>query len=269
MYLCYEMNTRDRLKIIIIISFILLIVCAVILFIGLWNKLSMNTDVQIGNGMYFLVLSIVILASTIFVAHMLEESRENLHETPEKNLAVQHVEDTTVQVMGTYTSPFEVDLDLLAEGIIPRIDPKEKTEDYAERILRNMSKHFEIVQAVFFLRNQITKQFESISTFAYTSDKKPSSFKVGEGITGQVAKNKMLMHLTSIPEGYLKIQSGLGKSSPTNLLIIPLLLNKETIGIIELASFQDFDEETVWTFKNLAKIIGNAIVTKVKAAEKK
>jgi len=228
----------------------------------------MNTDVQIGNGMYFLVLSIVILASTIFVVHMLEESRENL-QMPEKNLAVQNVEDTTDQVMGTYPTPFEVDLDLLAESIIPRIDTKEKTEDYTERILRNMSKHFEIVQAVFFLRNQKTKQYEPISTFAYTSDNKPASFKFGEGIAGQVAKNKTLMHLTSIPEGYLKIQSGLGKSSPTNLLIIPLLLNKETIGIVELASFQVFDKETVWTFKNLAKIIGNAIVTKVKAAEKK
>jgi len=229
----------------------------------------MNTDVQIGNGLHFLVLSIVILASTIFTVHMLEESRANLSETPEKNLQVQNVEDTTSQVMDTYPAPFEVDLDLLAEGIIPRIDPKERTEDYAERILRNMSKHFEIVQGIFFLRNQKTKQFESISTFAYTSERKPTSFKLGEGITGQVAKNKTLMHLTSIPEGYLKIQSGLGKSSPTNLLIIPLLLNKETIGIIELASFQIFDKETVWTFKNLAKIIGNAIVTKIKAEDKK
>lgn len=263
------MNTRDRLRIIIIISFILLILCAVVLFIGLWNKLSLNTDVQIGNGMYFLVLSIVILASTIFVVHLLEESREDLQETPEQNLVVQNAENNTNQVMGSFTSPFEVDLDFLAENIIPRIDPKQKIEDYAERILRNMSKQFEIVQGVFFLRNQKTKQFESISTFAYTADKKPASFMIGEGISGQVAKNKMLMHLTSIPEGYLKIQSGLGKSSPTNLLIIPLLLNKETIGIIELASFKVFDDETVWTFKNLAKIIGNAIVTKMKAAEKK
>ena len=51
--------------------------------------------------------------------------------------------------------------------------------------------------------------------------------------------------------------------------IIPLLLNKETIGIIELASFHALDEETEWTFKNLSKIIGNAIVTKIKSAEKK
>lgn len=269
MYLCYEMNTQDRLKIIIIISFILLIICAVILFISLWNNLSMNTDVSIGNGIYFLVLSIVILASTIFVVHMLGESGENIDQTPQTNLAEQYVTGNDSQVMGTYTSPFEVDLDLLAEHIIPRMNPKERIEDYAGRILRNVSKHFEIVQGIFFIKNQITKQFESISTFAYTSDKRPSSFQVGEGINGQVAKDKRLMHLTSIPEGYLKIESGLGKSSPTNLLIIPLLLHKETIGIIELASFQVFDEETVWTFKNLAKMIGNAMVTKMKAVEKK
>lgn len=259
------MNTRDHLKIIIIISYILLIICAVILFIGLWNKLGMNTDVQIGNGLYFLVLSIVILASAIFIAHMLEDSRQNIPEIPEKDLPAGNAEDTPSPVMEPYTPPFEVDLDLLAESVIPRIDPKEKTEDYAERILRNMSKHFGIVQGVFYLRDPQTKLFEPVSTFAYASDKKPSPFRVGEGIPGQVAKNKTLMHLTTIPEGYLKIQSGLGKSSPTNLLIIPLLLQKETIGIIELASFRVFDQETVWTFKNLAKIIGNAIVAKVKA----
>lgn len=263
------MNTRDRFKIIIIISFILLIICAIILFVGIWNKLSMNTDVQIGNGIYFLVLSIIILASTIFVVHMLEESRGNISLTVAENLMDKELEDTNEPLPETYNSPFEVDLDLLAEGIIPRIDTKENIEDYTERILRNMSKHFEIVQGVFFLKNQKTKEFESSSTFAYTSDKKPSSFKVGEGISGQVAKNKTLMHLTSIPDGYLKIQSGLGKSSPTNLLIIPLLLNKETIGIIELASFKVFDNETVWTFRNLAKIIGNSLVTKVKAAERR
>jgi transcriptional regulator with GAF, ATPase, and Fis domain len=229
----------------------------------------MNTDVQIGNGMYFLVLSIVILASAIFMGHLLADSRENLDETHEQNVPAGIVEDTSTQATGSFVSPFEVDLDLLAESIIPRINLKERTEDYAERILLNISKHFEIVQGVFFLKNQKTDVFESISTFAYTSDEQPSSFKVGEGIPGQVAKNKTMMHLTSIPEGYLKIQSGLGKSSPTNLLIVPLLLNKETIGIIELASFHVFDQEALWTFKNLAKIIGNAIVTKVKAGDKK
>jgi hypothetical protein len=229
----------------------------------------MNTEVQIGNGMYLLVFSIVILASAIFIIHLLEESRVSLPGENEQQVMVEDKDDAFDQSPDEYASPYEVDIDLLAEGIIPKIDQKEKTEDYAERILRNLSKHFEIVQGVFYLKDQKTQEFRSVCTYAYTSDKQPSAFKVGDGIPGQVAKNRTLMHLTTIPEGYLKIQSGLGRSSPTNLLVIPLLLNKETIGIIELASFHVFDRETVWTFKNLAKIIGNAIVTKVKASEKK
>ena len=47
------------------------------------------------------------------------------------------------------------------------------------------------------------------------------------------------------------------------------MLNKETIGIIELASFHSLDKETEWTFKNLAKIIGNSLVTKLKSAGKR
>mgnify|MGYP001824916615 CR=1 FL=1 len=78
-----------------------------------------------------------------------------------------------------------------------------------------------------------------------------------------------MVNITSIPEGYLQVESGLGSSSPDNLLIIPLLLNKETIGIIELASFHSLDGETEWTFKNLSKIIGNSLVTKLKSAGKR
>ena len=263
------MNTRDRLRIIIIISYILLIICAVMLFVSLWNKLSMNTDVQVGNGMYFLVLFLVILASSIFIIHMLEEGRENIPDIIEVEHQQESVLENPVHVLSSFTPPFEVDLDLLAEKIIPRIDLKEKTERYAERILINISSHYEIVQGVFFLKNPGTELFEPVSTFAYSAEKQPAPFKIGDGIPGQVAKNRRLMHLTDIPEGYLKIESALGKSSPTNLLILPLLLNKETIGIIELASFHVFDEETVWTFKNLAKIIGNAMVTKLKAADRK
>jgi hypothetical protein len=263
------MNTRDRLKIIIIISYILLLICTVLLFVGLWNKLSMNTDVQIGNGMYFLILFIIILASTIFVVHLLDEGRESYDEGPEEHSPPENAEELAPANTDSFSPPFEVDLDLLAEGIIPRIDQKERTEDYTERILRNLSKHFDLVQGVFYLRNQKTNLFEPVSTFAYASDREPPSFRMGDGIPGQVAKNRTMMLLTTIPDGYINIQSALGKSSPRNLMILPLLLNKETIGIIELASFEVFDEETIWTFKNLAKIIGNAIVTKVKAAEQK
>ena len=108
-----------------------------------------------------------------------------------------------------------------------------------------------------------TSEFHATSTYAWTSDKPPAPFLTGEGLPGQVAKNKTIMNIEHIPENYI-IVSGLGSGYPKNLLIVPLLLNKETIGVIELASFKKFDDQTEWTIKNLAKIIANSIVTKLR-----
>ena len=137
------------------------------------------------------------------------------------------------------------------------------------QVIVNLARHFEIVQGIIYLKQSKSKEFKPVCTYAYTSENAPPSFQTGEGLPGQVAKNKAMMIITSIPEGYLQVQSGLGIASPENLLIIPLLLNKETIGIIELASFHSLDKKTEWTFRNLAKIIGNSIVTKIKSTEKK
>jgi hypothetical protein len=269
LYLCFKMDKRDRYRAIIIISYILLAICSVILLVDLWNHLSMNPAVHIGNTLYFLVFIIFILASAIFVLHLLEENRGLLTRELAEQQKDEPVEDTRELPAGVHKVPFEVDIDLLAEEIVPRLDPRESTGDYAERILHNLARHFEIVQGVFFLKNAKSQEFEFLCAYAYTSDRDPAPFRAGEGIAGQVAKSRTILNLTSIPEGYLQIQSGLGKSSPDNLVIIPLLLNKETIGIIELASFHPLDPETEWTFKNLSKIMGNAIITKMKSAGKK
>ena len=263
------MQIKDNYRNIIIFSYILLIICAVLLFINVWNHLSLNTGIRIGNGMYFLLFGIIILATLMFTMHLLEEHRFLLEEEHESIESLPDEEASTEASIESYISPYEVDIDSIAENIVPRIDPKEAVGDYAERILRNIAKHFQIVQGIFYLKNLKNEKFESLCTFAYTSGEAPPAFKIGEGIPGQVAKTKTILNLKKIPENYLGIQSGLGEGPPRNLLILPLLLNKETIGLIELATFQEIDGEAEWTLKNLAKIIGNAIVTKTKSGAQK
>ncbi len=262
------MEKGDRYRIIIIISYVLLIICSVVLIASLWNNLSLNPNVQAGNGLYFLVFAILILASMIFILHLIEENRVFSQE-PEKEFSHVPEDKPVAESSPSVPAPFEVDIDLLAGNIVPRIDLKESIRDHAEQILLNLAKHFEIVQGIVYLKNTGTQEFEAICTYAYASEKDPAPFKTGDGLPGQAAKNKTIMHLTSIPEGYLKIQSGLGTSSPRNLIFIPLLLNKDTFGIIELASFHPLDKETEWTLRNLARIIGNSLVAKIKSAQKK
>ncbi len=55
-----------------------------------------------------------------------------------------------------------------------------------------------------------------------------------------MAKSKRSIVVADLPEGYVKISSGLGEASPANLAVLPILFEDQVLGVIELASFTTF-----------------------------
>lgn len=68
-----------------------------------------------------------------------------------------------------------------------------------------------------------------------------TSFRFGEGLVGQCAKEKKRIMLTDVPGDYVKINSGLGKSSPLSIIVLPVLFEGSVRAVIELASFTPFN----------------------------
>jgi signal transduction histidine kinase/HAMP domain-containing protein len=60
------------------------------------------------------------------------------------------------------------------------------------------------------------------------------SFAFGDGIVGQAATDAEITVLAA-PKGRLPIRSGLTQGEPTHLVLAPLLLSSQVIGVIELA----------------------------------
>lgn len=67
----------------------------------------------------------------------------------------------------------------------------------------------------------------------------------GVGMSGQVFLEKEPALITEIPADYFQIKSGLGESQPGCLLILPLKVEEQVCGILELASFQVFTEHEI------------------------
>lgn len=65
-------------------------------------------------------------------------------------------------------------------------------------------------------------------------------FRFGEGLVGQCAAENRTMLLTQIPDDYIKIRSGVGMSSPENIILLPAEFEGEVLAVIELASFKRF-----------------------------
>ncbi len=129
--------------------------------------------------------------------------------------------------------------------------------------ISNLIKYLDANQGGFFITesdNKENKYLNLLSSFAYDrrkfSDKK---IEWGEGIIGTCAIEQKKIYMTDIPDSYLTISSGLGKSKPKNLLIVPLLHNNETKGIIELASFQKFEEYEIDFVEKIAESLAMTI----------
>ena len=267
------MFNKDKYRLIAIFSFIASVLLLFLLFIVLWNNLSMNPEVNTSNSIYFILLLILIAVGALFVVHLLHVNVLHVdHKIEIPGLDTDQPGSDEQSSVVTEESPvltYDIDIDQLAEFIVPRQNPKEDIEAFAEKILTNIAKQFEVVQGVIYLKEDEKQEFQPVCTYAWASEKAPASFITGEGLNGQAAKNKSVMKVTDIPENYIKITSSLGEGSPGNLILVPLLLNKESIGMIELACFKEIDDETEWTFKNLARIISNSFVTKLKTIKEK
>jgi PAS domain S-box-containing protein len=121
---------------------------------------------------------------------------------------------------------------------------------------------------LFILNNENPKnQFlELVACYAYnevqfTQKRIILQENFGEGLVGQAFLEKSLIWLNNLPETYLQIVSGLGNAPAKSVLIVPLELNNKVEGIIELASFRDFEEHEVELVKRLAENITSAILT--------
>jgi len=84
-------------------------------------------------------------------------------------------------------------------------------------------------------------------------------FDFGEGLVGQSALNGQTLYVDEIPEGYIKIISGLGSASPRYLLIVPILKNKVVIGVMEIASFIPITEDQKKFVEESAQLLADRI----------
>ena len=84
----------------------------------------------------------------------------------------------------------------------------------------------------------------------------PIQYRIGQSLIGQVARSKRAVVVAGVPEGYIKISSGLGEAAPANLAIVPILFEDQVLGVIELASFTPFSQVQTDFLAQLTETLG-------------
>jgi len=134
-------------------------------------------------------------------------------------------------------------------------------------IIRQLVQYLEANQGALYLIDQSGNQLERIATYAYAKKKFVDHIvQLGQGLVGQCVLEKGHIHVTDVPQGFVKITSGLGESTASNILVVPLIIRDEVMGVLELASFEVFTKLKIDFVVKVSESIANILSNK-KSAE--
>ncbi|WP_226487238.1 HAMP domain-containing protein [Streptomyces parvulus] len=99
---------------------------------------------------------------------------------------------------------------------------------------------------------------------------RPTRFAFGRSLVGQAARSRRTILVDDLPAGYLTVSSGLGEIVPTALVLLPIVVEGQVLGVIELASVAPFTQINQDFLEMLMETIGvnvNTIVANARTDE--
>jgi ligand-binding sensor domain-containing protein len=126
--------------------------------------------------------------------------------------------------------------------------------------LKSVVKYVEAQQGIIALgikENQEDEHLEILATYGVSKEHvKENRIEIGNGLLGETYKDKEKKVLDTLPKNYLKIQSGLGESLPSKIILLPLQTQDgEMVGVMEVAFLGEISPMVIAFLEKVSSMI--------------
>jgi len=98
-----------------------------------------------------------------------------------------------------------------------------------------------------------------VAGYALPPGHRDEAVKLGEGLLGQAAKEDRPVHLREVPEGYLPVNSTLGRGNSRELLIAPATADGAVQAVVELGFLREVEQEDTELLARVSESLGVAV----------
>ncbi len=134
-------------------------------------------------------------------------------------------------------------------------------KELSYNIISSLVKYLNVNQGGIFVQNDVEKEFlDMTACFAYNRRKLlEQRIEVTEGLVGRCFVEAEPIYLLEVPENYMTITSGLGDTPARCLLLVPLKVDNQVNGVIEIASIEPIAEYKMKFIVKVAESIASTL----------
>lgn len=102
-------------------------------------------------------------------------------------------------------------------------------------------------------------RFKLFGGYAVPPERLAQTTVMDEGLLGQAARSRELLHVRNVPEGYLPVSSGTGHASPAELLVAPAVEHGHVYAVIELGFYRPVTDAERSLLERASEILAVAV----------
>jgi PAS domain S-box-containing protein len=141
---------------------------------------------------------------------------------------------------------------------------RENIAELSSSIIEKLVTYMNVEMGSLFITGNRDKEnpvLELAASYAYDRRKYQNRIlEWGVGLPGTCAQEKKRIFLTEVPDGYFEVSSGTGSSKPNCLLLVPMLMDGQVHGIIELATIRLLKPFEIKFVESLSEIIASSLL---------